>query len=73
VWVEVAEAGQGGEALVDPWVVLHRAGAERVEAGVDPEVPRRELREVPQQVRFGELGQAWRLGSGELGRDLGGR
>src|SRR4029079_10774383 len=69
--VEVAEAGQRGESLVDPRVVLHRAGAERVEAGVDPEVARRELGEVAHQVRLGELGQARWLGAGELGRDLG--
>ena len=72
VRVEVAEARQRGEALVDPRVVLHRAGAERVEAGVDPEVARRELGEVPHQVRLGELGQARRLGARELGGHLGG-
>ena len=73
VRVEVAEPRQRREPLVDPRVVLHRAGAERVEAGVDPEVPRRELGEVAHQVRLGELGQARRLGARELGRDLGGR
>ena len=39
--VQVAEAGRTDDALVDARVVLHRAGAERVEAGVDAEVPRR--------------------------------
>ena len=73
VRVQVAEARQRREALVDPRVVLHRAGAERVEAGVDSEVARRELGEVPHQVRLGELGQARRLGARELGRHLGAR
>jgi len=41
--VEVAEAGEPDDPLVDARVVLHRARAERVEARVDPEVPRREL------------------------------
>ena len=36
--MEVAEARQADEPLVDARVVLHRAGAERVEAGVDAEV-----------------------------------
>ena len=36
--VQVAEARQPDEPLVDARVVLHRAGAERIEAGVDPEV-----------------------------------
>ena len=40
--VEVAKAGQVDDPLVDPRVVLHRAGAERVEAGVDPERARRD-------------------------------
>src|SRR4029450_2036827 len=33
--VEIAEAGEVHDSLVDPRVVLHRAGAERGEAGVD--------------------------------------
>src|SRR2546423_1212713 len=44
--VQVAEAGEADDALVDARIVLHRAGAERVETGVDPEVAGRELREV---------------------------
>ena len=36
--MEVAEAREPARALVDARVVLHRAGAERVEAGVDAEV-----------------------------------
>ena len=41
--VKVAEAGEGDDALVDARVVLHRAAAERVEAGVDAEVAIGEL------------------------------
>src|SRR5205823_9584206 len=67
--VQIAEPGQRGEALVDARVVLHRARAERVEAGVDPEVACGELREVTEEIRLGDLGQARRLGPAELGRD----
>src|SRR5262249_40180696 len=48
------------EPLVDPRVVLHRARAEWIEAGVDPEVARRERREVAQHLGLGQLGQARR-------------
>jgi hypothetical protein len=71
--VQVAEARQSDDALVDARVVLHRAGAQRVEAGVDAEVLGRELGEVAQELRLGQLGQARRLIAGELSRDLGGR
>ena len=59
--MEVAKPGQRHEPLVDARVVLHRAGAERIEAGVDPEVPRRELGEVADQLELGNLRQARRL------------
>ena len=68
--MQVREAGQPGEPLVDPRVVFHGAAAERIEPGVDPEVARRELGEVAQHLGLGELGQARRLGSAQLGRDL---
>ena len=64
VRVQVAEAGQRDDALVDARVVLHRAGAERVEARVDPEVARRELGEVADELGLGELGQPRRLARG---------
>ncbi len=67
--VQVAEAGQRRDALVHARVVLHRARAQRVEARVDPEVARRERREVAQHLRLGELRQARRRRAGELGRD----
>ena len=52
------EAGQARDLLVDPRVVLHRAGAERIEARVDREVQLREAREVADDVDLGDLGLA---------------
>ncbi len=69
--VEVGEAGKPRDHLVDARVVLHRAGAERIEARVDAEVPRRQLGEVPHEVGLGDLGQARRLGTPQLVGDLG--
>ena len=63
--MEVAEARQADEPLVDARVVLHRAGAERVEAGVDAEVAGRELGEVAEHLRLGELGEPRRRLAGE--------
>ena len=63
--VHVAEAGQRDDALVHARVVLHRAGAERVEARVDPEVAGRQLGEVADELRLRELGEPRRLGSAE--------
>ena len=71
VRVEVAESGQPPDPLVDARVVLHRAGAERVEAGVDAERAVRERRDVANELRLGELGQARGACAAELGRQLG--
>ena len=68
--VKIAESRQRGQQLVDPRVVLHGAGAERVEARVDAEVAGGELREVAQQLRLRKLRKPWRLPPAELGRDL---
>ena len=73
VRVQVREAGQPRGALVDARVVLHRAGAERVEAGVDAEVAVGEVREVAHDLVLGQLGQARRLLAGERRRNLGHR
>src|SRR5205823_728975 len=59
--------------LVDPRVVLHGAGAEWIEAGVDSEVARRELGEVPQDLRLRELGEPRRLRAAQLVRNVRGR
>ena len=63
--VEVAEAREPDEPLVDARVVLHRAGAERVEARVDAEVAARELGEMAQHLGLGELGKPRRGLAGE--------
>jgi hypothetical protein len=70
VRVEVAEAGQPPGAFVDARVVLHRAGAERVEAGVDAEVAVGERGDVADELRLGDLRQPRRMGAAELGRQL---
>jgi hypothetical protein len=59
--VKSREAGQTDDHLVDARVVLHRAGAEGIEAGVDAEVAGRELREVAHELRLRDLGQPRRL------------
>ena len=64
--MEPREARERREPLVDPRVVLHRAGAERIEARVDAEVAGRELREVADELELRHLGEARRLGAAEL-------
>ena len=61
-------AGQRGHALVELGVVLHRAGAERVEAGVEVEVALRQPVVVADDLGLGDLGELRRLGSAQLGR-----
>ena len=68
--VQGCEPGQRDEPLVDARVVLHRAAPERVEAGVDPEVAGRELGEVAEHFRLGELRKARRLPPRQLVRHL---
>src|SRR2546423_7713395 len=69
--MQIAKARQHDQPLVDPRVVLHRAGAQRIKARVDAEVARRELREVPEDLRLGELREARRTRAPQLGRNLG--
>ncbi len=68
--METGEPRERREPLVDPRVVLHRAGAERVEARVHAEVAGRELGEVADELELRHLGQARRLGAAELFRNL---
>src|SRR5207253_3608230 len=68
--MQASETRERSEALVDPRVVFHRAGAEWIEAGVDAEVARRELREVANELELRHLGKARRLGAAEVVRDL---
>ena len=67
--VQPGVAGQRRDPLVEARVVLHRAGAERVEAAVEVEVAPREAVVVADDLRLGDLGQVGRLGAQELGRD----
>ena len=67
--VQAGVAGQRRDPLVQPRVVLHRAGAERVEAGVEVEVAAREAVVVADDLRLGDLRQARRLGAQQLRRD----
>ena len=67
--VQPGVAGQRRDPLVEPRVVLHRAGAERVEAGVEVEVAPREPVVVADDLRLGDLGQARRLGAQQLRGD----
>ena len=59
--VRRGKASQSRDLLVDLRVVLHRAGAERIEAEVDRGVPGREPREVPDHVHFGELREPFEI------------
>ena len=67
--VQAGVAGQRRDPLVEARVVLHRAGAERVEAGVEVEVAPREPVVVADDLRLGDLGQPRRLGAQQLRRD----
>ena len=63
--VDVGEAGQSRNLLVDLRVVLHGAGAERVEAVVHAVRLPGELGVVATEVDLGELGQTWCRGAQE--------
>src|SRR5690242_13241553 len=56
--MDVGQPGQPRQLLVEARVVLHRAGAERVEAAVDRVILLREPREVADHLRLAETGQA---------------
>ena len=64
VGMQIAEPGKVHQPLADPRVVLHRARAERIKAGVDAERPRRELGEMPYQLGLGQLRPAAAAGPG---------
>jgi hypothetical protein len=61
--VEPRVAGQSRDPLVQPRVVLHRARAEGVEAGVEVEVAPRQPHVVADQLGLGDLGEARRVGA----------
>ena len=69
--VQAGVARQRRHALVQLGVVLHRAGAERVEALVEMEVLRGERRVVAHELGLGDLGQLRRpLAAGTLRQEL---
>jgi hypothetical protein len=49
------EAGNAGDLLVEPRVVLHRARAERVHPRVDRHIELRQAREMPDDADLGDL------------------
>ena len=69
--VELGEAGHAGGLLVDLRVVLHRARAQRVEAGLDAVIDVAEVREVAQEIQLAHLGEVERGARLEVGLDLG--
>ena len=56
--MQLGEAGQPRDLLVDHRVVLHRARAERVEGRRRAVVPLRQAQEVAQHLELADLGQA---------------
>ncbi len=56
--MDVGEARQPRHLLVEARIVLHRAGAERIEPGVDRIVLARQPHVMAQRLRLGEAGQA---------------
>ncbi len=64
------ERGQHGETVARPRVVLHGAGAERIEMGVDGEVPLRQPGVVAHGIEFRHLGQVRRGRAQQFGRDV---
>ena len=51
------ETGQHREGIAGPWIVFHRAGAERVEMRVDREILLRQAGVMPHRLQLGYLGQ----------------
>src|SRR5215210_5437472 len=59
--MQTGETGYDRGGLVGAGIVLHRAGAQRVERGVDALVLAREVGVVPDHGRLVHLGEAWLL------------
>ena len=70
--VDVGEARQPGQLLVQPGVVLHRARPQRVERGVDAVVEAAEPGVVPHDGRLVEVGQPDLRGAGGRSEPRGG-
>ncbi len=56
--MEAGETGEAGGQLVDLGIVLHGAGAQRIEAALDVVVLRGKVDEVPHGFGFADLWQA---------------
>ena len=55
IGVQARHAGQAGQPLVPLGIVLHRAGAQRIEVRIDRHVERREVDEVAHHFRLGAV------------------
>ena len=67
--MRLGESGEPRDLLVDLWIELHGAGAERIEAGIHAEIALRQREIVPHDVDLRQLGQfaiAAQLGRGQL-------
>src|SRR5260370_25469824 len=54
-----SDAVKPGYEFIDTRVVLHRAGAQRIHAQVDGEVPRRKAREVAENFDLADFGKSF--------------
>src|SRR5262245_59618796 len=59
--MDIREAGQPRQFLVEARIVLHRAGAKRVQPAVDRVIFLRQSREVPHDLRLAQARQANRV------------
>jgi hypothetical protein len=60
------EAGQGGQAVAGPGVVLHGTGAQGIEMGVDGKVLLRQPGVMAHGLEFGDLRQGGRVGATQM-------
>ncbi len=72
VGMGLGEALDARDELIDPGVVLHGAGAERVHAEVDGVIPRGEAGEVADDLDLGELGELGTARAPGISQQLGG-
>src|SRR5258705_12684190 len=56
--MEIADAGQARDLFIDPWIVLHGARAQRIDAHVDSVVLLAEPRVVLHHLRLAQARQA---------------
>ena len=68
--MDVGQARQARHLLVQARVVLHGAGAEREDSGIDSVILLRKPGEVANDLRLGETGQAQRRGALETAQAI---